>query len=105
MWREDETANATLADRPEVLLLFRQTSRPGPEDQIMKERRLHNGLRSVATALNVSISKSADPFCLLQSIAAACGVALGDDGLMMPDDCQGNKSVLQVRLRQQAVSF
>jgi hypothetical protein len=70
----------------------------------MKERRLHNGLRSVATALNVSISNSADPFCLLQSIAAACGVRLGDDGLLMPDDCQGNKSVLQVRLRQQAVS-
>ena len=70
----------------------------------MKDRRLHNGIRSVATALNVSISKSADPFCLLQSIAATCGVALSDDGLLMPDNCQEARSALQVRLRQQAVS-
>ncbi len=69
----------------------------------MKDRRLHKGLRCVATALNVTISKSADPFCLLQSIAATCGVALGDDGSLVPDDCQEANPVLQVRLRQQAV--
>lgn len=69
----------------------------------MKDRRLHKGLRCVATALNVSISKTADPFCLLQSIAATCGVALGDDGSLVPDNCQEAKHVFQVCLRQQAV--
>ena len=69
----------------------------------MKERRLHKGLRCVAMALNVSVSNSADPFCLLQSIAATCGVALGDDGSLVPNNFQEAKSVLQVCLRQQAV--
>lgn len=68
----------------------------------MKERRLHKGLRCVAMALNVSVSNSADSFCLLQSIAATCGVALGDDGSLVPN-FQEAKSVLQVCLRQQAV--
>ena len=69
----------------------------------MKDRRLHNGIRSVATALNVSISKTADPFCLLQSIAATCGVSLGNDGLLIPDDFQEATLLLQVRLLQRAV--
>ena len=68
----------------------------------MKDRRLHKGLRCVASALNPSVSKQADPFSLLQSIAAACGVALGDDGLLLPNESWADKTT-QVRLLQQAL--
>lgn len=59
----------------------------------MKDRRLHKGLRCVASALNPSVSKQADPFSLLQSIAAACGVALGDDGTLVPDESWANDTI------------
>ena len=46
----------------------------------MKDRRLGKSLRSVARALDPAVSDKADSFSLLQSIAAKCGVTLGDDG-------------------------
>ena len=46
----------------------------------MKDRRLFEGLRSVALSLDTGVSEKADSFSLLQSIAAHCGLRLGDDG-------------------------
>lgn len=46
----------------------------------MKDRRLMKGLRSVALSLDPDVSEKADSFTLLQSIAAHCGLKLGDDG-------------------------
>ena len=48
----------------------------------MKDRRLLKGLRAVALSLITDVSEKADPFSLLQSIAAHCGLSLGDDGLV-----------------------
>ena len=50
----------------------------------MKDRRLLKSLRSVALSLDPGVSEKADPFSLLQSIAAHCGLRLGDDGLVEP---------------------
>lgn len=49
----------------------------------MKDRRLLKGLRSVALSLNRNAGEKADSFSLLQSIAAHCGLCLGDDGLVI----------------------
>ena len=48
----------------------------------MKDRRLIKGLRSVASSLDPAVSEKADSFSLLQSIAAKCGLRLGDDGVV-----------------------
>lgn len=48
---------------------------------MMKDRRLNKGLRSVALSLDPYIGENVDSFTLLQSIAAHCGLKLGDDGL------------------------
>ena len=46
----------------------------------MKDTRLLKGLRSVALSLDTGVSEKAGSFSLLQSIAAHCGLMLGDDG-------------------------
>ncbi len=58
----------------------------------MKDRRLIKGLRSVALSLHPYVAEKADSFTLLQSIAAHCGVKLGEDGSVAtckekPDNC------------------
>ena len=65
---------------------------------IMKDRRLIKGLRCVAHAVDPSLEKQADPFSHLQSIAAACGVALGDDGLLLDQDPRASRPGLQMQV-------
>lgn len=62
----------------------------------MKDRRLIKGLRCVATAVDPNISKQADSFSLLQTIAAACGVELGDDGSLVHQESEDDAPTSQV---------
>lgn len=64
----------------------------------MKDRRLLKGLRSVALSLDRDAGEKADSFSLLQSIAAHCGLSLGDEGLVIAcKDRKTHKDHSQVR--------